>query len=90
MKITLNIDDATAAVLEREAQARGISLSQLLNNLVLEIGAEPVAAATEMIPALPPIPPPRDLGGVPDFDYNKALAILDNEDAAAYRATSRQ
>ena len=83
MSITFNIADATAAQLEWATQASGVPLSQLLNNLVLETGAEPVAAAKEISPALPPIPPPRDLGGGPDFDYNKALAILDNEDAAA-------
>ncbi len=82
MSITLNLDDATAAQLERTAKASGITLSQLITDLVLHKGVTPVTAPLKGTVNLAP---PHDFGNPPDFDYRKALALLDEEDAVTYR-----
>ena len=48
------------------------------------------AALDEVTRAQSPLPPPHDFGNPPEFDYRKALEILDNEEVAAYRGTIRQ
>ena len=87
MSFTLNIDDATAAQLEQAARATGVSPSQLITSLVKLFSAAPVAAVTsnEGHPARPSLPPPHDFGNPPDFNYRKALEVLDDEEVAAYR-----
>jgi len=90
MSITLNIDDATAEQLERAARASGVSLSQLVTRLVEQNGAAPAAAASGKASTLPPLPPPHNFGNPPEFDYRKAMAMLQEEEATAYREKFNQ
>lgn len=85
MSITLNLDDATTVELERVAQATGVSPSQLITQLVKQYGfALPIAPlGTASVP--PPLPPPHDFGNPAAFDYRKAMAMLDEEEASAFR-----
>lgn len=85
MSITLNLDDATTRQLERAAQASGVSLSQLITQLVKQRCSAPPSAPPEGVMVPPPLPPPHDFGTPPDFDYRKAMTMLDEEEATAFR-----
>lgn len=85
MSITLNIDDATVAQLEQAAKASRVSSSQLVARLVQQNRVTATPPGLKKPTVLPPLPPPHDFGSPPDFDYRKAQAMLDDEDAVAYR-----
>ncbi|GDY22125.1 hypothetical protein LBMAG56_34720 [Verrucomicrobiota bacterium] len=85
MSITLNLDDATTVELERAAQASGVSLSQLITQLVKQRCVAPTTAPPREASAPPPLPPPHAMGSL--VDLNKANELADRlEDEARIEA----
>ena len=79
MSITLNIDDATAAQLERAARATGVSLSQLFVQLAQQrLGLVRRNSARD---PMPPPPAPRAMHCL--IDLTKANELADRLDDEA-------
>jgi hypothetical protein len=78
---TVDLEDETAAKLELAARDRGLSPSQMVENLLRQ---EVDRFGTDIAPKTF-VSESHDFGNPPDFDYRKAMDRLDQEETVEYR-----